>query len=205
MEKNSKHLKDCLNNLPQMSVDTDIIWREIEFHLDFKENTTTQLNQLPEVSVDSKGLWSALEMKLGVHNSDNERKLISSWQYLSAIAAAVLLLLVFLWNRSESTNSIDLKYSLELINVSTIDPPVVSKLEDQAITFINNSCKMQLKVCSTAEFIGLKTQLDELNLEIDKLDKEFALNNDPYIRKAHVKVENLKAEVTKKLINILMS
>lgn len=205
MEKNDKHIKDCLNNLPQVDVDADIMWRDIEFHLDFEEHTTEQLNQLPEVDIDSNGLWSALEKELGDQKSEKERRLIPSWSYFSAIAATVVLLIIFLWNKSESTTNTELKYSFELINVSTIDPPVISELEDQAITFINNSCKMQLEVCSTAEFIALKIQLDELNLEIEKLNKEFAINNDPYIMKAHVKVENIRAEVTKKLINILVS
>lgn len=204
MDRIDKHIEDCLKQLPQVEVNSNKMWEEIETHLDFDNQATSLVNKLPDVKVNSQKLWSNIEDELNKNEKGNVRKLVSNWQNVGAIAATIILLAIFMWNMGKESEVIE--YSIEQVALIDYDKTSVSEMDNKAFDFINTSCIRNVILCDSDEFKELKFQLDDLTKEVNRLNKELEVNrNDPYLIKAQIKIENLRTDIAQKLITILVS
>jgi hypothetical protein len=201
-EINQKYLKSVLNSLPEVEP-IKSSWEDLEKRLQFEDHLKITLPELKE-TMPSEELWNNINAELG-----NTTKVISLKQvitYATAIAATIsLIIVVFL--QISSSNEVQISYSQEIDNTLEIIPILSSSdLDKGAINFIDQICLQQTQLCQTTEFKVLKTQLEELTIEMQDLDEQLVQNdNNPYLIKARMKVENMHSDITKRLISIIIS
>jgi hypothetical protein len=132
---------------------------------------------------------------------------VQLFTYLPVAACISLIIVAALWLLKPAADRATFSYSQEIY----LEEPLVSPFEgqpeiQQAMGFIQTTCESQLLVCSTPEFQELKSQLDELTAEMQKLKEQQTLyGQEPELIKAQIKLENLQAQITKELIRIIVS
>lgn len=203
-EINKKYLQTKLDHIPEVEPPNSL-WVEMEERLDFEEQLKMTLPDLPLAEV-GRDLWEKLDENLDKKNI-RKTKVISIRKviaYSSSIAAALILIIVAYWGISFAPEEV-ISYSdeEEIVQEAMFLP---SLKDDEALQFINYTCSLQMDICETDEFKKLKEQMDELTIEMDDLSQQLAQNdNNPYLIKAQVKVENMRADITKRLIVIITS
>lgn len=126
------------------------------------------------------------------------------WRY-AAIAATISILAVA---HIEIMSNDDVSYttSEEIVHQLEKDGSDVMKMETDAIEFIHYSCEANIVACDTPEFKELKQELDQLDQEIQHLDEMISMyGKDEFLIKSKIKIENHKSEITRKLVQILIS
>ena len=222
-EKNRHRLDEALANLPQHEPDA-AAWNKIEAFLDFEDRLQQIVPELPEHE-PSDFLWSRIEENLPAQTgqelplpiaetAQKQTKVFSLYRYAAAIAASVVLLLVgvYFFRNPELKNkaaSVHIAYSEEVLTVPEPAIPAIAdflEAEHEGLAFIEQHCTQLPETCQTPEFKELKTQLAELEKENEQLKRDLALyGEDPMLVQSQIKVENLKAQVTKELIQLIVS
>lgn len=203
-EQNKEHLDNQLRQLPEIDP-PNTLWKDIERQLDFQDRISDKIAELPEVSPEDN-IWAKIEESLLTNNKPAAKhiRLKTVIGYSASIAASIILFIVFL-KPSNENQSVKLSYSIEP-EQTIFNTFIDADSESDALEFINYTCSLQLQICETEEFKGLKTQLDDLTIEFENINQQLASNEDnPYLMKAQIQVENMRADITKRLIKIITS
>ena len=200
-EKNKKYLQNKLEQLPEVDPPA-ALWKQIEGQLDFQDKLNYEMVQLPEID-PSVEIWSKIEHALDGNTAPKSKviQLRTYFAYASSIAAAIILIVLF--GIPSNRTKVEMTYSVEPEQLSFTDQ-FKTDSETNALAFINYTCSLQLDICETEEFKGLKNQLDDLTIEIEQINEQLAIAEDnPYLMKAQIQVENMRADITKRLITII--
>jgi hypothetical protein len=205
-EKNHIHLQKAIEELPEMEPDAHL-WKGIEAQLDFEEALPKALASLPLLEPDQES-WANLERHLPAKKvAERQAKTIHLFSYLSAAACLVLIMAAGIFFLHSSPARPTLSYSQEIyMEEPQVASPKQTGAIQEALGFIQTSCESQLLVCRTPQFQQLKGQLDELNKEMQLLKQQQTLyGQEPEFIKAQIKLENLQAQITKELIQLIVS
>jgi hypothetical protein len=205
-EKNHIYLQRAIQELPGMEPDAQL-WKAIESQLDFEQALPKAIASLPLLEPDEDS-WANLERHLPAKKAAvKQARAIHLFSYISAAACIVLILVAGLFFLRTSAPKPTLSYSQEMY----MGELPGTSLEQagaiqEALGFIQTSCESQLLVCRTPQFQQLKGQLDELNKEMQLLKQQQTVyGQEPEFIKAQIKLENLQAQITKELIQLIVS
>ncbi|HXA00788.1 MAG TPA: hypothetical protein VNW99_02305 [Cytophagaceae bacterium] len=207
MNEQDKHLRKAIMELPSYEPATEL-WSKIEKDLSFDNDISKSLLTLPEFDAQP-GLWDNIENALDKDRYKiKRRKNLTLAKYISGIAAAITFIILGLEVMlGEKSKPVEISYTEEVMyDEHRFTPAGADKVGDDAIQFIKKNCEVNNEICETPEFVELKTQLDELDAAISQLDiavKKYG--KDPDLIRTQIKLENLKSQVTKELIQKLNS
>ena len=156
-------------------------------------------SSLPETT----NLWADIDHKLSA--KQKKRRFAN----ILSLAATVCLLLVscFWWLNGKVSDTSALVYRIETVEKKT-EPAIIDtdRSEQQAIAFIEAQCKIHQVACRSTEFLELKAELELLQIEEQKVNKQQELYGpDPALIKAEIRLENYKMYLIRKLIEALKS
>jgi hypothetical protein len=145
-------------------------------------------------------LWNSIERNLDNKSSRNHifRKRILPW------AAIILLGLSALFYSQLRSSTYE---SLEISVAPQIEQILMENTQTQeGKAFINESCTKQLNVCKSPNFLSLSTHLDKIDTEREGLLEMMSrYGKDDVMMKALIELENAEAEITSKMIKIILS
>ena len=152
-----------------------------------------------------RGQIHSQEMKEEIWSAINSKQKVASRPVFFRIAAAVVILAgvaFFLIDKSQN-DSIVYSYSSEKIQ----EPQPPDWISDsEAVDFVREQCQRNLPVCESPEFKLLLDELDNAEKEIESLSTVIDhYGEDPDLIKSKIEIENFKAEITQKMIIILLS
>lgn len=158
-------------------------------------------SSFPLREYDKEQIWNGIEQRL--KKKGHVRTLYFKY------AAAVAILVAFsaaLYVKMHQHSHVDFTYSVEMVDMAASSDQYSNALESEAIEFIRSSCRLHQSTCESAEFIELERQLDELNMEMERLNNMISkYGEDELLIKSRIKIENYRSEVTRKLVQILMA
>lgn len=129
------------------------------------------------------------------------------WRYPLAVAASVTLLLVaFLWWFTPGADDdVTVTYRTETVaGPAANGEELPGPPETQGIAFIEEQCRMQRPVCSSAAFLELKRELDQLSRQAEQVNRRLeTFGPDPALVKAEIRLQNHKSYLIRELIQIL--
>lgn len=165
-------LQDHISQLPSHSVELDL-WNTIEEQL---SHPTHVLQRLPRHKANPL-LWEAIEAQLDKKAAKNRRNLLfSTWSVAASIAVILTIGIVF-YSQQSSTH---IYYSEEIVmEAAPVNPWQVEE------TNVMSNCEDQPAVCSTPSFTRLKSTLDRLKHEEQKLRSLLESTNDANIELYH--------------------
>jgi hypothetical protein len=204
-EKNHIYLQKAIQELPEMEPDSKV-WKDIEAQLEFEDTLPKAITSLPLLEPDEDS-WAKLESHLPSKPVNKQARTIHLFTYMSAAACIVLMIAAGIYFLYSSPGTPTLSYSQEIY----VEEPQGTSFEQagtiqEALGFIQTSCDNQLLVCRTPQFQELKEQLDELHKEMQLLKEQQTLyGQEPEFIKAQIKLENLQAQITKELIQLIVS
>ncbi len=203
MNDNQDHLRRALRQLPTHQPRPDA-WEALERSLEEETPLRRALAQLPEHE-PKVVRWTPVARMLAAR----ERPAVRPWlRYAAAVGTVVLLsVAVFFFGRdSVTTDGAVLTYSEELA------PPAVDlapddALEQEAWEYLQQLCQQApATTCQQPEFVALRAHLKELTEEERVLQRTMQeLGYDPQLVKYQIRIENMKAEATRELIQLVMS
>jgi hypothetical protein len=127
-----------------------------------------------------------------------------------SVAASLLLLLGVWWQVRPTTPAP--MVARETVSFSEEDgalplpAPAADPLERQGLSFIEAHCSSQPAVCQSGEFRTLRTQLQELETEEARLRQDARrFGASPELLREQARLINLKATVTRELVQLLIS
>lgn len=172
-------------------------WQQIAQWLDMEEAVHQAKPELPtyEVSADT---WEHIAAHLA-HAPRTAR-----WWHWAAAAMLVTTLGALVWYQLPREDAV-VSYHEESLGASVAYQEEIDPLETEALAYVQQACAQQRPVCQTVEFQRLKTHLEELSeQEANLLQTMQQLGYDPQLVKYQVRIENLKADATKELIQLVM-
>lgn len=196
-------LQDAINSLPEYEPDAQL-WNRIEEELEFDAKVRPAIAALPEVEFQ-EAAWSSVAGGLEDEKGTSVIRL-QSWKHILAIAASVLLLLVCgYYLRKAEAPKVRLSYSEE--KAAPADTAADSNMQEQeAEMFIRESCSHEPVKCSSEDINSLKRELKDLDKQDQVLQSAAAkYGEDEKIIQDKIKVENMKAQIIKELIQKLDS
>ncbi len=206
-------MNDSLPQLPEYDPHPDL-WARIEADLLADEQLGRAMQTLPDYEPKAD-LWDAIDHDLQADETLKIRPLWSQpktrslWAGLAA-AAVVVLVGSWLFFRPEPTETVRMEYAIE--QTDSANPTKIQSIDRQssadvrAEEFIAQQCAEQNIVCQRPEVHELRNQLTNLTEEQHRLDREQQIfGDDPALVRARIKLENQRADVTKKLITLLRS
>ncbi|WKN46308.1 hypothetical protein [Tunicatimonas pelagia] len=202
---NSEHpLRKAIQQLPERSAKPDT-WQQLERQLVSEEAFQQSINQLPNYEPRAN-VWNTIGTSLS--NEPKVRKLW--WLYATAAAVSVLIVAGLLLNENRG-EEVTTTYSEEWVagGETVLKEPhdlgmEGEVLEQEAWEFIRQHCQSQ-PVCQTKEFQTLIAHWEELDSEETELRKTLdQLGHDPSLIKYQVRIQNMKANATKELIQLVL-
>ncbi|MEM9832020.1 MAG: hypothetical protein AAF944_15370 [Bacteroidota bacterium] len=202
-------LRKAIQQLPKRSAKPDT-WQQLERWLVSEEAIQRSINQLPNHEPRAN-IWDTIEASV------NEPKTRKLWWPYAAVAAVSLLIIAGVILSSNTGEEITTTYSEEWV----VDENAVAQasrmaikseeaaleeiaLEQEAWKFIRQHCQDQ-PICQTKEFQTLLAHWEELDSEETKLQKTLdQLGHDPSLIKYQVRIQNMKADATKELIQLVL-
>jgi len=174
---------------------------------DFDARLRGRLSELdgtyPAHLPDKDALWAGLESRL-----PGKRK-AGPWRYPLAVAASVTLLLVasLWWFTPRAGEDVTITYRTEKVaGPEESGEELPGSCESPGIAFIEEQCRMQRPVCSSAAFVELKRELDQLTQQAEQVNRRLeTFGPDPALVKAEIRLENHKSYLIRELIQILKS
>lgn len=211
-------MNDLLSQLPEHDPHPDL-WARIDADLTSDERLARAIADLPTAEPKAD-LWKRIEEPPPTLTSVSaERHQTESWNAFTVIrplwaglAAAAVVVLVGMWLflRSEATETTRVEYATEInpLIASPADLPgdVPSTADQRAEAFIRQQCAGQTLACQRPEVHELRNQLTDLTAEQKRIERERqTFGDDPRLVRAQVQIENQRADVTKELITLLRS
>lgn len=205
-EKNREILKQALADLPQHQPDADL-WNKIEASLDFEYRLQRAIPEMQLHEPDA-AFWDKIEKQLEPAKEAKHFRLNQYYQYFAAAAASVVVLITSIYFlKNQAQEKVKIAYSEEVISEEQVFTKE-SQSEDNTpgIRFIQEHCSIQPEICANPEVKELKSQLEQLEEENKKIKHQIEIfGADPMLIRNQIKIENLKAECTKELIQIIIS
>ena len=166
-------LEQHLHQLPSHSME-DHLWDQIESQL---EAEVTLADKLPTHKA-SPHLWDSIEKSLG----NKRARLYTNLRYAS-VAASIAVVLAVGGIRFTQQDKTYVYYSDELV----IDQIQLPEVKTQ-VTDVLENCSEYPAVCTTPDFTRLKTSLDQLKQEEQKLRTLKTLSDDPKMEMYHSRI-----------------
>lgn len=158
--------------------------------MDIRDKIKEVADKPLNVDWNSDDVWNSVESR--------QRTLLIR-PYVVLTLAATILIFVFRAVLSDDEN-VTVSFRTEQIVES--DTVVVST----SWSLIEETCKKQIAICETDEFLELKGQWDELAKENAALDDQMTLYGaSPEIIKAKRKIESVKESIEKEMISLIES
>jgi hypothetical protein len=207
MNEQDKHLKRAISELPSYEPASKL-WNKIESDLSFDDRISDDILLLPEYDVPSD-LWDNIEEVLDKDRYKiKRRKILTLAKYTAGIAASITFIILGLEVIfADKPKPSEISYTEEVVyDEAKFTSAGADKVEDEALQFIKQNCETNNEICESPEFMELRSQLSELEEAISELDvavKKYG--KDPDLIRTQVKLENLKSQVTKELIQKLNS
>jgi hypothetical protein len=193
-------LKKAIGEMPTFKLEVSNFWERIDNQLNKKYNTQfgNFITDLPKNAAPD-GLWERVEYNL--NKRQNNRQLKSFYYLKRAVAAAVIVLSIgfgLMFIKHEFTSE-SLHESAELHKIDTNSK---DKMEIQSI-WNPALCKGNPQIFNTVLFKALDKQLNEVKGEL-VLMKPMIRNGDPQMMKYYYRLVNLRVEIEKKMVKIVM-
>jgi hypothetical protein len=203
MNDHQDNLRRALRQLPTHQPRPDA-WDTVARSLEEEPFLRRALAQLPEHQPKAD-LWPTIARRL----TERERPAARPWlRYAAAVGTIVLLSvsIFFLVDDQATSNGATITYSEEIDPLPMRFEPTDS-LEQEAWEYVQQLCQQApATTCQQPEFVALQKHLQELAEEERALQQTMdALGYDPQLVKYQVRIENMKAEATRELIQLLMS
>ena len=198
MNNDQVNWQRALNQLPTHEPRPDT-WPQIAQWLDTEEAVHQAKPELPtyEASADT---WEHIAAHLAPACAPRTVR----WWHWAAAAMLVTTLGALVWYQLPHEDAV-VSYHEESLGASVAYQEEIDPLETEALAYVQQACAQQRPVCQTAEFQRLKTHLEELSeQEANLLQTMQQLGYDPQLVKYQVRIENLKADATKELIQLVM-
>ncbi|UII24963.1 hypothetical protein LVD15_16815 [Fulvivirga maritima] len=200
-EYNNNKLLRSLENLPEKDPPANS-WEKLRGTLDFEDAVGESLLEWEDHHEFKEDVWKSLEMHLQADNpnkGEGKRRIL---MYAIAVAATLLFSLFVYWGYFA-----EVKYEVTYAEVVVEEQEMDNMASDvEAEKFIKQVCALQTEVCNNPEYKALKSQLSDLDQEMEQLDHMLEANEkNPYLLKAKGRVQLLKADVTRKIISIITS
>ncbi len=178
-------------------------WEAVARSLEDESSLRRGLAQLPEHEPKAD-LWPRIAQGF----ARRERPARRSWlRYAAAVGTIVLLsIAAFFLGQPATSDEAVLSYREELAPLpESIDP--ADPLEEEARNYLQQLCQQApAATCQQPEFVALRAHLQELTEEAQALQATMQeLGYDPQLVKYQVRIENMKAEATRELIQLVTS
>lgn len=201
-ESSQKNLKKAIQQLPSHTPRPGT-WDTIARSLDFEDELRRTLPELPEQEPKATS-WERIEAALP---SARYRRLLPLGRYAAAALLVLSVGIYFFRINTTTETEVVLTYHEEpapSFGTYPIDP--ADPREKEALDYIQQLCQQAPPTtCQQPRFLALKTHLAELSQEEQKLKAAMQrLGYDPQLVKYQVRIENLRADATKELIQLLM-
>ena len=199
-EKNIKMLKKAIGEMPVFKLKDINFWDIFDNQQDKKENTEygSLISDLPK-KVAPEGLWEKVAYELD-NQSDNRH--ISSFNFLMQVAATFVIIFsigfgIFFIKHHHPIRSSNKSVMLRKTDIN-------SKNETGNISIWNPAlCKSNPRICNTVLFKALDKQLNDVKGEL-RLMGPIIRKGDPQMMKYYYRLVNLKVEIEKKMVKIIM-
>ena len=203
MNDDQDNLRWALRQLPTHPPRSDA-WDAVARSLEEEASLRRGLAQLPEHQPKAD-LWPTIARKLAVCETPAARPWL---RYAAAVGAMVLLsvAIFFLTDDQATSSGATITYSEEVAPLpESFAPP--DSLEQEAWEYVQQLCQQApAATCQQPEFVALRAHLQELTEEERALKKTMReLGYDPQLVKYQVRIENMKAEATRELIQLVLS
>lgn len=153
-------------------------------------------HEAPQMSWDQEALWEEIQKQ----QTGKSRIWIRVAASVSILIAAALLFY------TQIPKTADLSYSVESTMVVSQAEQDLSWMEADALEFIEHNCLEALIVCNKPEFKALRADLESLQSDIDQINEMIEkYGEDPVIIKSRTQIEDLKNEITNKLVQMVLS
>jgi hypothetical protein len=188
-DKFEKYLNKNIKALPEIDHDKNL-WFKIANELDFDERIELACSTLP-VLEHKNDLWDRIQ-----NNETHKFRLLA---YSIGIAASILLAILFNthFNGSKEyiiTCSTEVQYNTEKIATGIQN-------NDNIEIMLQQYCQYSNLNCNNPEFIQIKNQLSELEVEIQKLNKVITTYGEsPELIQYIIKMENQKSDLINEIL-----
>ncbi len=194
--------RNAVRNLPERTPRAGT-WENIAQTLEIDDAIQNTLTNLPthEPKADT---WRAVAKKLP---PQAPRLLNLAWQRYATVAAAVSVVVASIYLLKRSDESPSLTYSEELVSV--VEAPLgytADHSEQELWTYIQQLCREPAPpTCQHPEFVALRSHLVELTEEEAALQEAIEqFGYDPQLVKYQVRIENMKADAAKELVQMAL-
>jgi hypothetical protein len=199
-EKNRHILKRAIGNLPAYKMGETDFWVRFDNQRDGKYKTRigNGINDLPEFDAP-KGLWERVESELDKRPNN---QILRPFSFMIRVAAAAVVILSI----GFGIILIKHKYTPEYARESVVDEKIipVSKDEMDGLPIFNPSaCEGNPQICNTVLFKALDRQLKDVKEELH-LMRPLVHKDDPQMMKYYYRLENLRVEIEKKMLKMIM-
>ena len=203
-EKNKNKLQDAIRNLPQHEPE-NLPWGKLQAALDFEGRLQQLIPELPQHEPEND-FWNTIEAQLEPVKEARHFQLKDFFRFASAAAATLVLLIASMYVlKMRQPEKAKLTYSEEIILQESAQP-LLSPNSNEGLQFIKQQCSSLPDICQKPEFKELEQELAKLEEEHKMLQQQIAVfGEDPVLIRNQIKIENLRAECTKKLIQIIIS
>lgn len=196
-ELNQHILKDKIQELPEYRP-WEHVWKGIEHWLDYDDILHRKANQLHDYEVRDE-VWDTVYN--GLKRSHSKNKIFI--QVLVAAASVVMFILIFRYtNQSENMKN---------VSVHEIKIPEQPELKGpnqyyDVQAYIDKICQLNGPVCEHPQFLLKKMSLEELQEESKELlEYESKFGGSVAIEKSKIRIEEMKMELVKEMIEMLNS
>jgi hypothetical protein len=202
MMKMKNNIQNTLRTLPVFKA-PDRIWDAIENELEREQdNISFDTSQLPDYKAPVR-IWQNIEYELERTSS----KPLLQYRRMFSVAAgivAVLCLGVIMYVRLSNSGKELITYTVEK-EAQTEQNTFDSKgIEAEGIGDRIANCETSPEVCSSLRYKDLKSQLDDVKHELERLENIISKDSDPQLLKFYYRLENERADIEKSIIKLFV-
>jgi len=199
-EKNRHILKKAIGDMPTFKAQGLNFWEIFDNGQNIEPITRfgNPISDLPQ-KIAPEGLWESIEARL-VKGSKTRQ--LRSANYLARVAAAAVIILLI----GSGLFFLKHQYTKESFpQRSEIKKIITDRNDDIDFESIWNPtlCESNPKICNTVFFKELDKQLMDVKGELNLMEPVIQ-NGDPQMMKYYYRLVNLKVEIEKKMIKIIM-
>jgi len=199
-EKNKHILQEAIQNLPQYEPEA-LVWLAIDAELDVFEKENKLQNVIEELPVysPSDSIWENIDAELEADKAKSGRVV---WlKRISSAAAVIAFLLIgnFIFIQNNGQENVTISFSQEVVEEDFLKKDWND--DDDAFEMVIAFCKTENIVCELPEFIGLKSELEELNEAREELKEALEhYGSDAELIAQLTRLEHDRSDVLKQMI-----
>ncbi|QNE41372.1 hypothetical protein F1C16_18325 [Hymenobacter sp. NBH84] len=219
-EAGREHLRRAVVGLPSHEPKA-AIWLHIAAQLEAEEAIAHTIPALPAHEPD-EALWNAITSRLDEAEAPAAAVVFRpmwpthAWRRVASIAAVILLLLGVWWLRPTTLDKQVAAVPYETVTFSEeeVAAPVAAvrlaapadPLAQEGKAFIDAHCTSLPTVCQSSEFRELRAQLSEVEEQERQLRQDAQrFGASPTVVRQQVQLTTLRAEITRELVQLLIS